>query len=194
MKIRQHHHFLITTILKYHEYLDLHGELQDQFIVLNKVFFIVQIGLKTESKNTFELAKEKLFTFLLNSNGTPYLHRDDLFLVLFEKSLFIYQNHLSKNYVGLARALGYVGDIHRELGNYEKAKLYLEKSYYLYKNHFPNNKPGIVWNLAHLGENYGILGYTDKAKTILEECLGICKDHLSENHAYSLAHRSLSAI
>ncbi|MGK3768293.1 tetratricopeptide repeat protein, partial [Enterococcus faecium] len=74
-----------------------------------------------------------------------------------EKSLHIYQSHLSENDAGMARAFAYLGIVYIILGDYEKAKNILEKSLCIYTTHLSKNHVGAAWVLAHLGNAYGEL-------------------------------------
>jgi tetratricopeptide (TPR) repeat protein len=52
---------------------------------------------------------------------------------LLEDGLLLYKTHVPENHLGIARTLGYLGNVHKELGDYTKAQAYLEKTkrYYI---------------------------------------------------------------
>ena len=60
--------------------------------------------------------------------------------------------------------LVYLGNVHRELGNYEKAKDLLEQSLLIYKGYYPENHIDIAWALICLGNIYSSLKDYEKAK------------------------------
>ncbi len=86
-----------------------------------------------------------------------------------------------KNEAELSWALSHLGNIHRRLENYEKAKDYLEESVRLHKQYGTNNKR-IARTLCYLGSAYIGLGFYQKAIEVLERSLILYKRHYSDDH------------
>ncbi len=97
--------------------------------------------------------------------------------------------HPTKNEAKVAHFLVYLGNVHRRLGDYEKAKKLFEKGIELYKNS-PQLYAGMARAYGYLGIAHESLGDFDKAKTLLERSLVIhqkcSRDQIG--HAWSLAH------
>jgi tetratricopeptide (TPR) repeat protein len=98
-----------------------------------------------------------------------------------EKVTKVYGNNLLSNSIELSWALTYLGNIHRELGNYEKARDYLEKSMHVSKHHRSNSRY-MVCTLSCLGSVYRGLGMYQRSIDILEESLILCKKYYPEDH------------
>ncbi len=75
-----------------------------------------------------------------------------------------------------------MSDIHKDLGEYEKAQQLLEQSLTIYEKHFPANHPETAWALAHLGDIYRIRGHFEKAEPLLQKSVIIYRQHFSEDH------------
>jgi len=86
-----------------------------------------------------------------------------------------------KNNGNLAWALSHLGNIHRRLGDYEKARIYLEKSIDLNKQ-YKMDKKRLARTLAYLGSVYRGLGFYQKSIDALEESLAIYHKDYSRDH------------
>jgi tetratricopeptide (TPR) repeat protein len=98
-----------------------------------------------------------------------------------ENAVSIYRRDETKNYADLSRALSYVGNIHRKLGNYQKAKNYLKESLHLHKQYNSNNKH-MARTLAYLGATYRGLGAYQESMDALKESLALHKKNYSDDH------------
>lgn len=99
----------------------------------------------------------------------------------FEKAVDIYGETGLKNYAELSWALSCLGNLHRRLKNYEKAREYLEQSIQLNKQH-SGDKKRLSRTLAYLGSVYRGLGFYQKAIESLEESLALYNNSFSNDY------------
>jgi len=93
------------------------------------------------------------------------------------------------NYSKLAHFKIYLGNVHRRLGHYEKAKEFFEQGIQIYKK-LPEPNVNKARAFGCLGIAYESLGYFEKAKALLEESLMLHKKQANNpiGIAWSLAH------
>jgi tetratricopeptide (TPR) repeat protein len=75
----------------------------------------------------------------------------------------------------VAWALLNLGDAHNDIGNYEKAQMFLNQSVLIFKKTFGEDNIRTAWALFQLGKVYINLGHIEKARNILEDCLVVYK-------------------
>ena len=68
-----------------------------------------------------------------------------------------------------ARALGWLGGVYREQGDYEKAKYTPRKESGIYKKNAYENHPWYAWTIGKLGNIYRTLGNYKEAEKYLKE-------------------------
>jgi tetratricopeptide (TPR) repeat protein len=107
---------------------------------------------------------------------------------LLEENLTNLRRYYGENHEKIARILVYLGNFHRGLGDYEKAKNLLEQSLLIYKKN-----PNYVRSakaLGYLGAVYRDLGEYKKAKVLLEQSLVIYEKYSPNHigHAWILAY------
>lgn len=105
---------------------------------------------------------------------------------LLEEILALLNRDDAANSSVLARTLGYLGMVHRIMGNYGQAKKFLEESMTVYRhrtptNNIPSNDLKVAWTLEQLGIVYKELKDYDTAKKFIEEGLNLYKLHCSAN-------------
>ncbi|OJW49652.1 MAG: hypothetical protein BGO67_03865 [Alphaproteobacteria bacterium 41-28] len=86
-----------------------------------------------------------------------------------------------ENYQRVAQALSYLGNLHKDMGDHQKARGLLEEAITLYKQHDPYNYIGIVRALTYLGDTHKNLGEHRKAKDVLEKSFALAQKHLGSN-------------
>ncbi|MBS0271903.1 MAG: tetratricopeptide repeat protein [Proteobacteria bacterium] len=109
--------------------------------------------------------------------------------ILLEDSLLKLQKKPDENHNKIAHFMVYLGNVHRNLGEYETAKKLFENSLRIY-NTYSENDVGVARASGYLGVVYKALGDFSKARSLLERSLVIYRRY-PENHigrAWSLAH------
>lgn len=111
-----------------------------------------------------------------------YTHYHETAKDLLTSSITKLRRHPSKeNYQRLAQALSYFGNVHKDLGDHQKAKELLEEAITLYKQHASFDHIGITRALTYLGDTYKNLGEHQKARDILEQSIALVQQYPDSN-------------
>ncbi|MBL8676367.1 MAG: tetratricopeptide repeat protein [Alphaproteobacteria bacterium] len=111
-----------------------------------------------------------------------YTHYHETAKDLLTSSITKLRHHPSKeNYQRLAQALSYLGNVHKDLGDHQKAKELLEEAIILYKQHAPFDHIGITRALTYLGDTYKNLGDHQKARDVLEQSIILVQQYPDSN-------------
>lgn len=111
-----------------------------------------------------------------------YTHYHETAKDLLTSSISKLRRHPSKeNYQRLAQALSYLGNVHKDLGDHQKAKELLEEAITLYKQHASFDHIGITRALTYLGDTYKNLGDHQKARDILEQSIALVQQYPDSN-------------
>lgn len=131
---------------------------------------------KTSAEKNLRIAR----SFLHIGSVYTELRFDEKAQELFENILNFYGEKGLKNYTTLSLALSHLGNLHRRLKNYDKAKTYLEESVSLNKQSSGDQK-SLARTLAYLGTVYRGLGFYQKAINSLEESLALYNKNFSND-------------
>lgn len=111
-----------------------------------------------------------------------YTHYHEAAKILLTNSISNLKHHPSQeNYQRLAQALSYLGNLHKDMGEYKKARKLLEEAIILYKRHDPYNHIGVSRALTYLGDTYKNLGDHQKARDVLERSITLSQKHRVSN-------------
>ncbi len=100
-----------------------------------------------------------------------------------KKSLSIYANHLPKPNKDSIMAASFLGEVYRECGAYEEARILLEESLLTCRKYFSDSKDeDIPRIMVHLGVVYRDIGDYEKAKAFLTQGYTIFKERYPEKH------------
>jgi DNA-binding CsgD family transcriptional regulator/tetratricopeptide (TPR) repeat protein len=106
------------------------------------------------------------------------------FILFFANSSYLinYKKSLPNNKIVIAELLVYLGTVHKDLGEHEKAKKLFNKGLRIYQEHFPEDHIEIARALAHLGDTLRATQQFQEAKALLEESLSSYRQHLPSEH------------
>jgi len=100
---------------------------------------------------------------------------------LLEESLIKLKSSDHENPMHLAFALGYLGNVERDIGNYARAKLLLEQSLSIYNQHPKKDPSRYAYFFVYLSIVETYLGNYKTAESLLKKALFIQKRHFPEN-------------
>jgi len=100
-----------------------------------------------------------------------------------EEAAKIYTAIHDKHHCKVTKSYINLGNVYRQLGQYNEAKKFLEKALIINKKIFGEDHPDVSGSYNNLGNVYQQLGQYNKAKEFLEKALIIKKKIFGEDHA-----------
>jgi tetratricopeptide (TPR) repeat protein len=88
----------------------------------------------------------------------------------------------AEDYVGVGWVLGYLSNVYRGLGDFQKARTLAEQSLTITRSNFSDSHIYVASRLAILGAVYNELGDYQKARSLFEESLHIYEKEYGKNH------------
>ena len=109
---------------------------------------------------------------------------DENITTLFDQLLEIYKTHFHDNYIYVAYPLSKLGNLYKELGNYEKAEILLKQSLAIYQKNYGEHHLASTQTLSDLGHLYFLKEKLDDSEDLLKKSLKILeKNHHSERYS-----------
>ncbi|MBS0186063.1 MAG: tetratricopeptide repeat protein [Proteobacteria bacterium] len=103
---------------------------------------------------------------------------DENVTTLFDQLLENYRTHFHDNYIYVAYPLSKLGNLYKELGDYEKAEILLKQSLAIYQKNYGENHLASIQTLSDLGHLYFLKEKLDDSEDLLKKSLKI----LEQNH------------
>lgn len=122
--------------------------------------------------------------YLCNQLGITKLYQGNLVdgILLYEKTLELYQNILPSNHPLLATSYNNIECTYEQMGQFSKAFSFHEKALQIRQNVLPNDHLELAMSFNNISTIYDHIGEYSKAISYCEKALNIYKKNLPENH------------
>jgi tetratricopeptide (TPR) repeat protein len=145
-------------------------EIKNLFPGNNGLYSISLRFQKTDISQVYQFFAETLHRYCSFSNAIEF----------HEASLQIWKDFENEHFV--SSIYTNIGELHRTLGNLEKAKGYHKLSLEIYKEQLGPNHTNVATSYNNLGSVYYDMGNLEKAKEYHQLALEINKEQLGPNH------------